>query len=82
MLGGEEGGRRSVLLWTVKTAAAIAFLSFLASNWLAGPALDNGTLARLAAITAGGAADPTTTGSILRGGSATKLDPCAVPRRP
>ena len=82
MSGTEDGGgRRSILVWALKTVAAVAFLSFCASNWLAGPALDNGTLARLASATRGGTDDPVTTGSILAGARGTKLDPCTVPTR-
>ena len=84
MLGTDEDGRRrSVLIWTVKTVAIVGFLSFCASNWLSGPALDHGTLARLASATSGGIDDPVTTGSIFRSAGASKLDPCvAPPRRP
>jgi hypothetical protein len=74
-----EGRRRSVLMWAVKTAAAVAFLSFWASNWLAGPALDTGMLSRLAAITGAAAHDPITTGSIVSGARGAKLDPCNLP---
>ena len=80
---GDTGRRRSVLMWTLKTVAAVGFLSFCASNWLAGSATDKGTLARLASATLRGADDPVTTGSILKGAGSTKLDPCTVPpRRP
>jgi hypothetical protein len=83
MLGAEDQERRrSVLLWTLKTVAAVGFLSFCASTWLAGPGLDNGTLARLAAATSRYGDDPTTTGSILKGANSTRLDPCVAPRRP
>ena len=78
---GDQGQRRSVLLWTLKTVAAVGFLSFCASTWLAGPGLDSGTLARLAAATSGHGDDPVTTGSILKGANSTKLDPCVLPRR-
>ncbi|MGA0598804.1 hypothetical protein [Enterovirga sp. CN4-39] len=77
-----NNGRRSVLMWAAKTALAIGFLSFCASYWLAGPALDNGTLARLASATSLGSNDPTTTGSILRTAAATTLDPCTGRQRP
>ncbi len=81
MLGtGDEGGRRSVLIWTLKTVAAVGFLSVCASTWLAGPGLDGGTLAKLAANTARNADDPVTTGSILKAASSKKLDPCVLPR--
>ena len=80
---GTEGGerRRSVLVWTLKTVAAVGFLSFCASTWLAGPDSDGRTLARLAARTSPIADDPVTTGSILKGANATKLDPCVLPPR-
>jgi hypothetical protein len=79
----DQTRRRSVLIWTVKTVLAVGFLSFCASTWLSGPALDHGTLARLAAVTSRGADDPVTTGSILRSAAGAKLDPCvASPRRP
>ena len=78
----DEGRRRSVLIWTLKTVAAVGFLSFCASTWLAGPGLDSGTLAKLASATSRNADDPVTTGSILKGANATKLDPCILPRRP
>lgn len=83
MLRTEDDGRHpSLLAWTLKSVAAIAFLSFLAINWLAGPGLDGGALARLASVAGPGMADPVTTGSILNSAPSIKLDPCVVPRRP
>jgi len=82
MLGADDERRsRSVLMWTVKTVAAVGFLSFCASTWLASPGRDGGTLARLAGATSRPADDPVTTGSILKGAGASKLDPCVLPPR-
>lgn len=83
MFGRDEGGRKgSVLIWTVKTTAAVGCLSYLASSWLAGPATDGGTVSRLASVISRGTDDPVTTGSIIRGAGSAKLDPCIAPRRP
>ena len=81
MLGTEdEGRRRSVLIWTLKTVAAVGFVSVCASTWMAGSGLDGGAVAKLAAATSRNADDPVTTGSILKGASSAKLDPCILPR--
>lgn len=79
---GDQGRRRSVLIWTVKTVAVVGTLSYFATAWFAGPGLDNGTVAKLASAISGGADDPVTTGSILRSAGSAKLDPCVLPRRP
>lgn len=70
-----------ILKTTAKAVAFIGFLSICAANWLSGSGFDQGTLTRLAASTTRGD-DPVTTGSIARQASQTKLDPCAVPRKP
>jgi hypothetical protein len=71
-----ESGRPALLLGTLKVAALIVGVFFLAANWLSAGPLD-----RLASH-ATGFEDPVTTGSIARAGNQTRLDPCAAPRRP
>ncbi len=82
MFGTKDEGNRSLLRWTLKTAAALTVLSFMAGNWLAGPGLDSGALGRLASLTSRGADDPMTTGSIVPNAAGARLDPCVAPRRP
>ena len=80
-LGSE--GRFALLRTTVKAAAAIAFLSYFAANWLSSGALDRNALARLAANGAAprNDADPATTGAIAQA-NGVRLDPCVGQRRP
>ena len=73
----DEGRGSSLLMGTLKVAAAVAFLSYCASSWLAGTGLDQQTLSRLAAASAR-SDDPVTTGSLGRSAGATRLDPCAL----
>ena len=70
----------SLVRTTLVAALSVAVLSVVAGTWLAGSELDTGSLARLAAAQAD-AQDPVTTGSIGRHANASRLDPCAVPRR-
>jgi hypothetical protein len=72
----KDSGRPALLFGTIKVAALVVALSFLATNWLSA-----GRLEHLASH-AGGYEDPVTTGSIARAGNQTRLDPCAAPRRP
>jgi hypothetical protein len=70
-----ESGRPALLLGTIKVAALVVCVSFLAASWLSAGPLD-----RLASH-AEGFDDPVTTGSIARTGNQTRLDPCAAPLR-
>lgn len=71
-----ESGRPTLLLGTIKIAALVVGVSYLAANWLSAEPLDR------VAGHATGFEDPVTTGSIARAGHQTRLDPCAAPRRP
>ena len=71
-----ESGRPGLLLGTIKVAALVVGVSFLAANWLSAGPLDR------VASHATGFEDPITTGSIARAGNQARLDPCAAPRRP
>jgi hypothetical protein len=79
MFGIKNEGERSLLSWTLRTVAAVTVLSLMAGSWLAGPGLESGALARLAALTSGGADDPMTTGSIVPYAARARLDPCVAP---
>lgn len=75
--------RGSMLPSIAKASLAIALLSALAANFIAGrtgdfdrEGLDNATLAAAKAQIR----DPQTTGSIVSRASTTRLDPCALPR--
>lgn len=66
-----------------KAAAAIAFLSVIAANFVSNHTayFDKDRLAEVAsAASKGKAGDPMVTGSIRKAMSDTRLDPCAVPR--
>lgn len=66
-----------------KAAAAIAFLSVIAANFVSSQTayFDKQRLAEVsAAASKGKPADPMVTGSIRKAMSETKLDPCVVPR--
>ncbi|MFA6966972.1 hypothetical protein [Bosea sp. (in: a-proteobacteria)] len=66
-----------------KAAAAIAFLSVIAANFVSNQTayFDKQRLADVsAAASKGKPTDPLTTGSIRKAISETKLDPCVVPR--
>jgi hypothetical protein len=83
MSASSEGTRRgSVLTWTLKTAALVAVLSYGATAWLSGPALESGTLSRVAAAAFRGTDEPVTTGSIARSAGGARLDPCGPAQRP
>lgn len=69
----------SLVRTTLAASVSIGLLSFAAATWLAGSELDTQSLVRLAAQQTD--ADPVTTGSIGHHANATRLDPCAVPRR-
>jgi hypothetical protein len=69
---------RPLLLATIKAVVAIAFLSLLATKYLADGALDQPTLSRLAADAAKGKGEPTMTGSIDR----VRIDPCTGAKKP
>lgn len=71
----KDSGRPALLFGTIKIAALLVALSFLAANWLSAGRLD-----RVAGHA--GYEDPVTTGSITHAGNQTRLDPCAAPRRP
>jgi hypothetical protein len=75
-----QNGRPTLLITTIKAAAAIAFLSVLAGHWLS-DSLDATSLSRLAAQASRPGNEPTMTGSINRAAGAVKLDPCG-PRKP
>ena len=73
----------SLLPTVAKASLAIGLLSVLAANFIAGrtddldrQGLDKATLAAAKAQLH----DPQTTGSIVSKASATRLDPCALPR--
>lgn len=70
--------RPTLLIGTIKVAAAIGVLSVLAANFLSDGAFDQGRLARLAAAAVN---EPQMTGSITKAASQTRLDPCAVKPR-
>lgn len=66
-----------------KAAAAIAFLSVVAANFVSSQTahLDKDGLRQVASAAARGQnLDPLVTGSILRRANEAKLDPCAIPR--
>ncbi|HYF52657.1 MAG TPA: hypothetical protein VEA41_00170 [Salinarimonas sp.] len=71
-------GRSSLVATTLKAGIAIAVLSIVAANWLAG-GLDRPGLSQLAA---GATAEPATTGSLRDRAQAARLDPCVAPRKP
>lgn len=64
---------------TLKAAAAVAVLSFAASQWAYSQA-DRIALAKLTAETAG-RFDPLTTGSTAQSAQSYRIDPCNVPSR-
>ena len=68
-----------VLKTTIKIVVAVGLLSVGAANLLSGSRLDTTTLARIAGQMEDG---PTVTGSLARSAADTRLDPCAVARRP
>ncbi|WP_186421226.1 hypothetical protein [Bosea sp. CS1GBMeth4] len=75
--------RGTIVADIAKAAAAIAFLSVIAANFVSSQTaqLDRDTMRQLAQAAAKGQAiDPLVTGSIVRRASETKLDPCAVQR--
>ncbi len=66
-----------------KAAAAIAFLSVIAANFVSHQTanLDTVRMTQLAsAASQGKAVDPMTTGSLLRRATDARLDPCVVQR--
>lgn len=66
-----------------KAAAAIAFISVVAANFVSTQTahLDTERLTQVAsAASKGQLIDPLVTGSILKRADQTRLDPCAVPR--
>ena len=69
---------RPLLIATIKAVVAIAFLSVLATKYLADRSLDQPTLSRLAAEAAKGKGEPTMTGSISR----VRIDPCTGSQKP
>ena len=77
---GEER-RSSLLSGTVKAVVVIGVLSWMSAGWLSSASHDGDTLARLASNISQGRQDPLTTGSIAGRASATRIDPCALPRR-
>jgi hypothetical protein len=77
----EDSARPTLLIGTIKVAALVASVSFLTASWLSAGRLDQGGLAHVAGNTASVYDDPVTTGSILRSGDRTRLDPCAAPLR-
>ena len=76
----QEEGRPSILASTIKSAAIVGALSFMAAGWLSS-ATDNQTLARLASAASRGTEDPLTTGTISSRANAVKIDPCATAKR-
>lgn len=75
MFGPSNGGFK-ILSSTVKAAAVVGGLSYVAANWLSTRDLDQTGLSRLASSIAN---DPVTTGSI-GSGRGPKIDPCVLPR--
>jgi hypothetical protein len=75
------GSRSRLIFNTIKVAAAISIMAFVAVNWLSHDRLDQHTLGRLAADASRRGGDPVTTGSIGAAARATRLDPCALPAR-
>lgn len=81
--------RGSMVSDMAKAAAAIAFLSLIAANWLShGISLnDRQTMQELASTATKdiknrlGYDEPMTTGSIGKRAGETRLDPCATPRK-
>lgn len=82
MFGLFGGDDRPLLMATVKAVVAIAFLSVLATKYLADGALDQAALTRLAGDASRGKGEPTTTGSILRSSAAVRIDPCTGAQKP
>ena len=75
--------QRPLLMGTIKAVAAIAFLSVLATKYLADGTLDQKALSRLAAEAAKGTpGEPSMTGSIGRSASAARIDPCTGAHKP
>ncbi|HEV7326262.1 MAG TPA: hypothetical protein VGN91_14460 [Bosea sp. (in: a-proteobacteria)] len=75
--------RGSMVADAAKAAAAIAFLSVIAVNFLSGQTaqLDRDAMRQVAQAAAKGQSiDPLVTGSIVKRANETKLDPCVVPR--
>jgi len=75
--------RGTMVADVAKAAAAIAFLSVIAVNFVSNQTaqLDRDAMRQVAQAAAKGQAiDPLVTGSIVKRASETKLDPCVVPR--
>lgn len=75
--------RGTVVANLAKSAAAIAFLSVVAANFVSTQTakLDRDRLSQVAsAASAGKPIDPMTTGSLLKRAGDTRLDPCVVQR--
>lgn len=73
---------RPLLIATIKAVVAIAFLSMLATKYLADGTLDQPALTRLATDAAKAKGEPTITGSILRSAATTRIDPCTGAQKP
>lgn len=75
--------RGAMVADVAKAAAAIAFLSVIAVNFVSSHTaqLDRDAMRQVAQAAAKGQAiDPLVTGSIVKRANETKLDPCVVPR--
>ncbi len=78
-----KNNRGTVATDIAKAAAAIAFLSVIAANFVSSQTaeFDRDRLAQASLAAARRQpVDPMTTGSITRSANETKLDPCALPR--
>lgn len=78
-----KNARGSMVADVAKAAAAIAFLSVIAVNFISNQTaqLDRDAMRQVAQAAAKGQAiDPLVTGSIVKRANETKLDPCVVPR--
>ncbi|MBA4219283.1 hypothetical protein [Bosea sp. (in: a-proteobacteria)] len=78
-----KNARGSMVADVAKAAAAIAFLSVIAVNFVSSHTaqLDRDAMRQVAQAAAKGQTiDPLVTGSIVKRANETKLDPCVVPR--
>ena len=77
--GGGDGP--NLLSGTLKIGLALAALGYLVAHSFSSERLDYKGLSRLAADVARKFPDPGVTGSVAQSARATRLDPCAAPRK-
>ena len=73
---GNDEKQPSILGGTLRAVGAIACVAVAAATWLSSTTGDGAPRTALASARSRGFEEPATTGSIVKGANATRLDPC------